>query len=222
MRFIDSTQGDMEVAAWNWLSDALIAHPEIAIFLALGLGFLVGRLKIKGIALGPVTGTLLAGVLVGILFDGVDIPDLVKTVAFVAFLFALGYNVGPQFFAGLRGDGVKQVVLAIINCVFGLIVVIVLAKALGYGPGWGAGLLAGASPSPPSSASPTPPSAPSPASAARTSRNSSRKWPSATPSAPSRTPPATRRRSWPTRSSTPSRTSSSRSWARSSSPWPTP
>ncbi|HEY1093137.1 MAG TPA: aspartate-alanine antiporter [Glycomyces sp.] len=128
---------------WNRLSDALIAHPEIAIFLALGLGFLVGKLKIKGIALGPVTGTLLAGVLVGILFDGIDIPDLVKTVAFVAFLFALGYNVGPQFFAGLRGDGVKQVILAIINCVFGLVVVIVLAKALGYGPGWGAGLLAG-------------------------------------------------------------------------------
>ncbi|MEV3937511.1 aspartate-alanine antiporter [Glycomyces sp. NPDC049804] len=128
---------------WNWLSDALVAHPEIAIFLALGLGFLVGKLKIKGIALGPVTGTLLAGVLVGILFAGLDIPDLVKTVAFVAFLFALGYNVGPQFFAGLRGDGVKQVILAIVNCVFGLLVVIVLAKTLGYGPGWGAGLLAG-------------------------------------------------------------------------------
>ncbi|THV30962.1 aspartate-alanine antiporter [Glycomyces paridis] len=128
---------------WNWLTDSLVAHPEIAIFLALGLGFLIGKLKIKGIVLGPVTGTLLAGVLVGIVFDGIDIPDLVKTVAFVAFLFALGYNVGPQFFAGLKGDGVKQVILAVINCAFGLGVVIVLAKLLGYGPGWGAGLLAG-------------------------------------------------------------------------------
>ncbi|SDE13765.1 aspartate-alanine antiporter [Glycomyces harbinensis] len=128
---------------WHWLSDALVAHPEIAIFLALGAGFFIGKLKIKGIVLGPVTGTLLAGVLVGIVFDGLDIPDLVKTVAFVAFLFALGYNVGPQFFAGLRGDGVKQVILAVVNCVIGLAVVIVLAKALGYGPGWGAGLLAG-------------------------------------------------------------------------------
>lgn len=121
----------------------MVAHPEIAIFLALGLGFFVGKLKIKGIALGPVTGTLLAGVLVGIVFSGIDIPDLVKTVAFVAFLFALGYNVGPQFFAGLKGDGLKQVLLAVINCIVGLGIVIVLAKALGYGPGWGAGLLAG-------------------------------------------------------------------------------
>ncbi|MEU6859226.1 aspartate-alanine antiporter [Glycomyces sp. NPDC046736] len=133
----------MGVAVWHWLTESLVAHPEIAIFLALGLGFFIGKLKIKGIVLGPVTGTLLAGVLVGILFKDVDIPDLVKTVAFVAFLFALGYNVGPQFFAGLRGDGVKQVILAVINCLFGLGVVIVLAKLLGYGPGWGAGLLAG-------------------------------------------------------------------------------
>lgn len=128
---------------WSWLEDSIVAHPEISIFLALGLGFFVGKLKIKGIALGPVTGTLLAGVLVGIVFSGIDIPDLVKTVAFVAFLFALGYNVGPQFFAGLKGDGLKQVLLAVINCVVGLGIVIVLAKALGYGPGWGAGLLAG-------------------------------------------------------------------------------
>ena len=53
---------------WDRLSDALVAHPETAIFLALGLGLVVGKFKIKGIALGPVTGTLLAGVLVGILF----------------------------------------------------------------------------------------------------------------------------------------------------------
>lgn len=128
---------------WNWLVDSLVAHPEIAIFLALGLGFFIGKVKVKGIVLGPVTGTLLAGVLVGIVFAGIDIPDLVKTVAFVAFLFALGYNVGPQFFAGLRGDGLKQVALALVNCLVGLAVVIALAKLLGYGPGWGAGLLAG-------------------------------------------------------------------------------
>jgi hypothetical protein len=47
IRFIDTAQSDMEVAVWNRLSDALIAHPEIAIFPALGLGFLVGKLKIK-------------------------------------------------------------------------------------------------------------------------------------------------------------------------------
>lgn len=47
----------------NWLEGAIVARPEIAISLALGLGFVIGKLKIKikGIVPGPVTGTLLAG-----------------------------------------------------------------------------------------------------------------------------------------------------------------
>ncbi|MFI6519246.1 aspartate-alanine antiporter [Spirillospora sp. NPDC050679] len=126
---------------WSWFVDALRAHPELAIFLALALGFFVGRLRYRSFTLGSVTGTLLAGVLVGQL--DITIPDLVKTVAFIAFLFALGYQVGPQFFAGLRKGGVPQLLLALISCLVGLGVAYLMAKALGYGPGWGAGLLAG-------------------------------------------------------------------------------
>lgn len=127
---------------WKWFTDTLVAQAELAIFLALALGFFVGKLRYKSLTLGPVTGTLLAGVAVGLCAD-IEIPDLVKTTAFVAFLFALGYGVGPQFFAGLKGDGVKQLILAVVSCLIGLGVVIAAAKVLGYGPGWGAGLLAG-------------------------------------------------------------------------------
>lgn len=124
-----------------WFVNAFRNHPELAIFATMALGFFIGRASIKGVALGAVTGTLLAGVLVGQM--KIDIPDLVKTVAFIGFLFALGYRVGPQFFAGLRKGGVPQVILAVIGCVFGLIVAYAMAKVMGYGPGWGAGLLAG-------------------------------------------------------------------------------
>ncbi|MDH2415244.1 aspartate-alanine antiporter [Nocardioides sp. CER19] len=126
---------------WDWFKDTLQEHQEIAIFLTLGLGFYVGRLHVKTIALGSVTGTLLAGVLIGQI--DISIDPLVKTVAFVAFLFALGYNVGPQFFAGLKSDGVRQLVLGVISCVLGLIGAYVVARVLGYGVGWGSGLLAG-------------------------------------------------------------------------------
>lgn len=127
---------------WKWFTDTLAANAELAIFGAMALGFFVGKLRYKSLTLGPVTGTLLAGVAVGLCAD-ITIPDLVKTTAFVAFLFALGYGVGPQFFAGLKGDGVKQLLLAVISCLIGLGGVILAAKLLGYGPGWGAGLLAG-------------------------------------------------------------------------------
>ncbi|NUT39468.1 MAG: aspartate-alanine antiporter [Thermoactinospora sp.] len=126
---------------WSWFVDALRQHAELAIFLTMALGFFIGRIGVKGIVLGSVTGTLLAGVLVGQL--DITIPDLVKTVAFIGFLFALGFKVGPQFFAGLKKTGIPQVIISVVGCVIGLLIAWGMAVLMGYGPGWGAGLLAG-------------------------------------------------------------------------------
>jgi uncharacterized transporter YbjL len=49
----------------KWLFDTLRSNPEIAIFLALALGFYIGGLKFGKFSLGNVTGVLLAGVLIG-------------------------------------------------------------------------------------------------------------------------------------------------------------
>ncbi|MCL4808639.1 MAG: aspartate-alanine antiporter, partial [Thermoanaerobaculia bacterium] len=73
----------------TWFLDALRENPELAIFLTLALGFLIGRLKIGSFTLGNVVGTLIAGVVVGQV--GVDVPPLVKIVFFDLFLFATGY-----------------------------------------------------------------------------------------------------------------------------------
>ena len=48
----------------NWLITALRNHVEIAFFLTLAIGYLLGRLRVGHFSLGAVTGTLLAGVLV--------------------------------------------------------------------------------------------------------------------------------------------------------------
>ena len=52
----------------EWFVNTLRHYPELAIFLTLGLGYLVGKLKLGKVTLGAVTGTLLVGVLVGQLF----------------------------------------------------------------------------------------------------------------------------------------------------------
>ena len=49
----------------SWFTGILQAHPEIAFFLVLGLGYLLGKISLGSFKLGAVTGTLLAGVLVG-------------------------------------------------------------------------------------------------------------------------------------------------------------
>jgi hypothetical protein len=61
------------------------------------------------------------------------------------FLFAVGYGVGPQFFRGLKGDGIQQVLFAVIQCVAVLLTAVVVGKFLGYDAGGTAGLLAGSS-----------------------------------------------------------------------------
>jgi len=128
---------------WHWLVETLRTYPEIAIFLTLGLGFWVGKFKVGSFSLGVVTSTLLAGVLVGQL--EITISGHVKSVFFLMFLFAVGYGVGPQFFRGLKGDGVQQVLFAVIQCVAVLVTAVVVAKFLGYDAGGAAGLLSGSS-----------------------------------------------------------------------------
>lgn len=128
---------------WHWLVETLRIYPEIAIFLTLGLGFWVGKFRIGSFSLGVVTSTLLAGVLVGQL--EITISSHVKSVFFLMFLFAVGYGVGPQFFRGLKGDGLQQVLFAVIQCVAVLATAVLVAKYLGYDAGGAAGLLAGSS-----------------------------------------------------------------------------
>ena len=84
----------------EWFFDTLRSHPEIAVFLTLGLGMLIGRIRVKGFSLGAVTSVLLVGVLVGQL--KIPIGSTLKPVAFLLFLFAIGYKVGPQFFREQR------------------------------------------------------------------------------------------------------------------------
>lgn len=136
----------------QWLWQAFIDNPQIPIFLALGLGFWVGKFQIKGIGLGTVTGTLLVGVIIGAVASVpgnggdpsvIEVDDATKQVFFLLFLFALGYRVGPQFFAGLRSNG-PQVIFTLVLIAVGVVTTIVLAGVLGYNPGLAAGLSAGA------------------------------------------------------------------------------
>lgn len=116
-------------------------YPELAIFLTLGVGYWVGSIKLGNFSLGAVTGTLLVGVAVGQM--EIQISPTVKSVFFLMFLFALGYGVGPQFFRGLKSDGLPQVWFALIICALCLVATWACAKVAGFDAGTAAGLLSG-------------------------------------------------------------------------------
>jgi putative transport protein len=126
----------------NYVVTALREHPELAIFLTLAVGFLIGRVRIGSFSLGTVVGTLLAGVLIGQL--DIKVPPIVKAVFFDLFLFTTGYKVGPQFFRGLKKDALPQLAVTVVLCVTCLLSALVAARLLHYDIGTAAGLLAGA------------------------------------------------------------------------------
>jgi len=125
----------------TWFFGTLRQYPEIAIFLTLALGYYFGKFTFKGIGLGSVTATLLAGVLIGQI--GITISQPLKAFVFLMFLFAVGYGVGPQFVRGVAKDGLPQAFFAVVQCVFCLLVPFAIAKVAGYDMGYAAGLYSG-------------------------------------------------------------------------------
>ena len=126
----------------DWGRALLAAHPEITFFLILGIGYVLGKIALGSFRLGAVTGTLIAGILIGQL--GLSLPHEVREIFFLLFLFSVGFRVGPQFFLSLRKDGLQHAALAAIVATSGLIAAYILAWAFGYDPGTGGGLVAGA------------------------------------------------------------------------------
>lgn len=116
-------------------------HPLIPIFLTLGLGFWLGKVKIKGFALGSVAATLIVGVIIGQM--KIAVPDILKNVFFLFFLFSVGYGVGPQFFRSMRGPGLKMAAFSVVGAMVCAGIVIAASYLMGYDTAIATGLFAG-------------------------------------------------------------------------------
>ena len=125
----------------EWFIEVLRANPPLAVFLALGIGFVIGPLKLAGFSLGSVTATLLAGVAIGQL--GIEVSGDIKTALFLLFLFAVGYGVGPQFVRGLATDGPKQIAFSLSVLVLCLVIPYAAAVLTDMPLGFAAGMFAG-------------------------------------------------------------------------------
>lgn len=126
----------------EWLAKLFTKYPEMGVYLAVGIGYLIGRLKFRGVGLGVVTGSLLGGILIGNFFH-VPVSDQAKSIVFLLFLFGIGYSVGPGFFQNLKGDGWRWAVLGFFVPVIGLLTAYTVARVLKLDPGYSAGLLSG-------------------------------------------------------------------------------
>ncbi|MEI6320445.1 MAG: TrkA C-terminal domain-containing protein [Pseudomonadota bacterium] len=125
------------------IASALRTHPEIAVFLAIGLGYWIGRFSVRGVGFGPVTGSLIAGLLVGSIV-AVPVADTAKQLLFLLFMFGIGYSAGPGFVRGLRDAGWRWAVLGSVIPVAGLLTAWAMARLLDLDLGYAAGMMSGA------------------------------------------------------------------------------
>lgn len=126
-----------------WIGATFAKYPELAVFLVIGIGYWIGAFKIRGFGLGPVTGSLIVGLVVGYFFD-VAVSPTAKSILFLLFLFSIGYSVGPKFFQAMKGDGLRWCVLAIVTSVTGLAAAYGVSRFLGLDVGFAGGLVSGA------------------------------------------------------------------------------
>lgn len=121
---------------------ALRANPEIAVFLAISLGVLLGRIQIGSFHLGSVAGALLMGLLIGQI--GLEVPHELKSVFFALFIYAVGFKSGPEFFGSLNRGTLKLVLLSVVLCATALGVILGMYHLFHFDAGFTAGLGAGA------------------------------------------------------------------------------
>ena len=129
---------------WNPLTTLLrfLQHePELALFLAIGIGFYIGQKKIGPVQLGGVCGTLLTALILG--QSGVAIDPSVKNLFFAIFIFALGYLGGPQFFSSLNAKGLRLGLFSLVEVVAVLSLALAIMHLFQFDPGTTAGMVAG-------------------------------------------------------------------------------
>ena len=126
----------------TWVNQVVVSAPEIFLFLALAIGTVLGRVRIRGFAIGATACTLVVAVVLGQLGVFV-IPPMLKSIFFGLFVFTIGYRSGPEFFASLSFRTLAQVALALVMGAAGLLAILVFAHTLHLDSGTAAGLGAG-------------------------------------------------------------------------------
>ncbi|MGE5105915.1 MAG: putative transporter [Sphingobacteriales bacterium] len=133
----------------DWFSklftQASIAQSIIAYGLVIAIGIWLGRLKIAGVALG-VTWILFAGLIFsycGLIIDK-GTEDFLKEFGLILFVYSIGLQVGPGFFASLKKNALANNILASAIVLLGVLITILLFYLSGNHISVMAGVMSGA------------------------------------------------------------------------------
>ena len=117
-------------------------RPEILLFLVIGIGYLIGKIKIKGFELSSAGGVLFAALFFG--HYGYELPKIIETIGFIFFIYSVGFQSGPGFVASFKRDGLRYILLSLTIAFTGFSLALFLAWIFDLDKGYAAGILGGA------------------------------------------------------------------------------
>ncbi len=117
-------------------------NPLLLLFAIAALGYLLGQLRFGGVSLG-VSAVLFSALFFGALSPRMRVPEIIQQLGLAIFLYLMGLSSGRQFFASLRGPGLRESLFAAVAVVSAAVVVALVALGLGFGPAVGTGLFTG-------------------------------------------------------------------------------
>ncbi len=121
----------------------LAQFPVVTLFGVIGIGYLLGQIRILGFRLG-VAGVLFAGLAAGALGADIALPSIVSTVGVILFIYSIGIQFGPSFVSPFRREGYRDNLFCAAMLVFGAAMALGVAAWGGLTGGTLAGLYAGA------------------------------------------------------------------------------
>ncbi len=120
----------------------LKSREELLLFTIIGLGYLIGNIRLFKIDLGSSIGVLLISLVFG--HYGFQLSKIVGTLGFIFFIYSVGYQAGPRFFASFREDGWRYVQICLVIATTSVLLVFGIGYFLQFPQGYSAGILAGA------------------------------------------------------------------------------
>ncbi len=122
--------------------DLLLQNPLLLLFVVAALGYVIGRVKVRGISLG-VAAVLFVGLFFGALHPDLKLPEIIYTLGLVLFVYTIGLSSGRGFFAAFKRKGLRDNVLVLGMLIFSAILAAVAHFVLSLSATVTSGLYAG-------------------------------------------------------------------------------
>ena len=113
----------------------------VALSLCIVAGHALGTLKFRNLSLGS-SGILFVGMALG--SCGAELPEAIQSLGLMLFIYSVGTEAGPGFFAALRGSGIRLAVIGFCTVASGFIATVACGLWFGLEPSSIAGIFGGA------------------------------------------------------------------------------